>query len=375
MPGNTSSTQQTNTSPSVNIKVPSEEDVPSRRREPRRKGSLVVYDDQPHRNLSANVAQRKAAQETNAIPVSSDNIGGELGLTLKKNPASVSSPSATETSPRKEDHRRRNSLSKLRGKLDGTQIYEPPTFAFLNQDTDMPPPVVRDRLVVEDFPKHAISTAWIKMVKQGLSEWLRLPVIVCRGTEDGPVVGITAAVHGNELNGVPCIHRVVSDIDVNKLRGTVVAVPCVNVSGYLKFMREFADGRDLNRHFPGREDGFASQVYCYQLMNKIISQFNYLIDLHTASFGRVNSYYVRADMNDPTSAIMARLQQPQIVLHNSGQDGTLRSAASARGIRAITVEIGNPQLFQSQFVQVSGTGVVKSKMFNSLSCYSGLILE
>lgn len=90
--------------------------------------------------------------------------------------------------------------------------------------------------------------------------------------------------------------RVVSEIDVNKLRGTVVAVPCVNVSGYLKFTREFADGRDLNRLFPGREDGFSSQVYCYQLMNKVISQFNYLIDLHTASFGRVNSYYVRADM-------------------------------------------------------------------------------
>lgn len=83
---------------------------------------------------------------------------------------------------------------------------------------------------------------------------------------------------------------------MSKLHGTVVAVPCVNVSGYLKFTREFADGRDLNRYFPGREDGFASQVYCYHLMNKIISQFNYLIDLHTASFGRVNSYYVRADM-------------------------------------------------------------------------------
>lgn len=67
-----------------------------------------------------------------------------------------------------------------------TTIKPTPNFDFLiNQDTDVPPPVVRDRLIVEDFPKHSISTAWIKMVKQGLSEWLRLPVIVCRGTEDG----------------------------------------------------------------------------------------------------------------------------------------------------------------------------------------------
>ncbi|KAL9546455.1 hypothetical protein MBANPS3_006656 [Mucor bainieri] len=330
-----------------------DDDVPSRRREPRRKGSLVVYDDQPYWNLPQNMAERMAAQEAlasaSAIPSSSDDVGGELAATLLKQ----------EKAPTHNNmETRRSSVSMLRGKPDTTQIYEPPNFS-LNQDTDVPPPVVRDRLVVEDYPKHTISTAWIKMVKQGLSEWLRMPVIVCRGTEDGPVVGITAAVHGNELNGVPCIHRVVSEIDVKKLRGTVVAVPCVNVSGYLKFQREFADGRDLNRLFPGREDGFASQVYAYQLMNKVISQFNYLIDLHTASFGRVNSYYVRADMNDPVSAIMARLQQPQIVLHNSGQDGTLRSAASARGIRAITVEIGNPQLFQSQYVQWSYIGVMR----------------
>ncbi|KAI8882787.1 hypothetical protein K501DRAFT_250888 [Backusella circina FSU 941] len=330
MPPSSSSVVNT---PAVPVKTPgstgqevvaSDDNTPSSRRGPRRKGSLVVYDDQP--NLPP--AQRtETHDETVEIP--------------------------------KAGRQRRDSLAMLRGKIEATQIYEPPTFDILNQDTDVPPPVVRDKLVVEDFPKHSISTAWIKMVKQGLSEWLRMPVIVCRGTEDGPVVGITAAVHGNELNGVPCIHRVVSEIDVNNLHGTVVAVPCVNVSGYLKFNREFADGRDLNRLFPGKEDGFASQVFCYQLMNKVISQFNYLIDLHTASFGRVNSYYVRADMNDPASAIMARLQQPQIVLHNSGQDGTLRSAASARGIRAITVEIGNPQLFQSQYVQWSFVGVMR----------------
>lgn len=155
--------------------IQTEEDASaSRRRDPRRKGSLVVYDDQPYWNLPQNAAQRMAAQEANAsassIPVSSDDIGGELATSLKK------------TEPTKE---RRNSLSMLAGKMESSQIYEPPTFDFLNQDTDVPPPVVRDRLVVEDFPKHSISTAWIKMVKQGLSEWLRLPVIVCRGTEDG----------------------------------------------------------------------------------------------------------------------------------------------------------------------------------------------
>ncbi|ORE10015.1 hypothetical protein BCV72DRAFT_200536 [Rhizopus microsporus var. microsporus] len=230
---------------------------------------------------------------------------------------------------------RRDSLAGI--SFDPSIVYEPPPFALSHQDTEVPPPVIRDKLEVDEFPFSTISTAWIKIMTQGLSEWVKLPVIVCRGKEDG----------------------VISQIDVNQLKGTLVAVPCVNVWGYLKFQREFADGRDLNRQFPGKEDGYSSQVFCHHLMSKIISQFNYMVDLHTASFGRVNSYYVRADMNDPIGSSMASLQQPQIILHNSGQDGTLRSAAAARGIKAITVEIGNPQTFQDRYVQWSFMGIMR----------------
>jgi predicted deacylase len=104
-----------------------------------------------------------------------------------------------------------------------------------------------------------------------------------------------------------------------------------------------------------------------------------MIDLHTASFGRVNSYYVRADMNDPVASVFAKLQQPQIILHNSGQDGTMRSAAAEIGIKAITVEIGNPQLFQNQYVQWSYKGVMRIlaylNMFKaSISDLSGALL-
>jgi len=83
----------------------------------------------------------------------------------------------------------------------------------------------------------------------------------------------------------------------------------------------FSDGKDLNRAFPGQVDGVASKVFAHNMLEKIINCFNYHIDLHTASFGRVNSYYVRADMNNEHTAMMAKLQKPQIILHNSGQDG------------------------------------------------------
>lgn len=80
---------------------------------------------------------------------------------------------------------RRNSLNI--GSYDPNSIYEPPAFALMHMDTDTPPPVVRDKLEVEEFPLKTISTAWIKMMTQGLSEWLKLPIIICRGTEDGYV--------------------------------------------------------------------------------------------------------------------------------------------------------------------------------------------
>ncbi|KAI8073935.1 hypothetical protein BC940DRAFT_324604 [Gongronella butleri] len=248
-----------------------------------------------------------------------------------------------------EEANRRDSLAFLTHRYDPTQLYQPDmTTSALGIRTDLPEPVVRDRLIIEDFSEHTISTVWIKMMTQGLSDWIRVPVIVLRGSKEG-------------------IHRVVSKIDVQQLKGTIVAVPCVNVVGYLKFQREFADGRDLNREFPGKEDGYASQVYCHLLMQKLLSQFNYMIDLHTASFGRINSYYVRSDMNDPITAHMAKLQNPQIILHNSGQDGTMRSAAAAKNIKAITVEIGNPQLFQDQYISWAYWGVMR--ILDHLSMY------
>ncbi|KAJ3041589.1 hypothetical protein HDV00_009066 [Rhizophlyctis rosea] len=297
---------------------PSLTDLPLRPRG--RAGSIIVYDDQPG-SMSSLFTLDTASQP------SAENLAG---------------------SPLKMQQ------------WESARHYRPPQFSarFLSE-SEVPPPIVKDNLVIEEFQRGVISTAWINMVKTGLSDWIRVPVIVARGLEDGPVLGITAVMHGNELNGVPCIHRVITDLSVSTLRGTVVAVPCVNVPGYLRYTREFSDGKDLNRCFPGSETGTASSIFAYQIMNKLIVHFDYLIDLHTASFGRVNSYYVRSDMNDGVAAAMAKLQQPQIILHNSGQDGTLRSAAATRGVRAITVEIGNPNIFQNQYVQWSYMGVMR----------------
>ncbi|KAL6064876.1 Succinylglutamate desuccinylase/aspartoacylase [Balamuthia mandrillaris] len=240
------------------------------------------------------------------------------------------------------------------------QRYVPPSLrSRFRAESEAPPAETKDSLDIRDFPKGEVRSAWINMFRSGLSDWVRVPVLVARGREEGPVLGVTAAVHGNELNGVPCIHRVISAIDVNVLKGTVVGVPCVNITGYLNCTRTFMDGVDLNRRFPGNKNGLPSDIFCANFMEKIVKpNFTHLIDLHTASFGRINSYYVRADLNDEDSKHMALLQGPQIVLHDGGHSGTLRGAASALGIKAITVEIGNPQQLQDKLVQWSTAGIM-----------------
>ncbi len=212
-------------------------------------------------------------------------------------------------------------------------------------------------LILERFPPGEVSKQWLELVHDGLGQPVRLPVMLMRGAEPGPVCGITAAVHGNEVNGIPAIHKLFEMIDPQKLRGTIAAVMVVNVPSMLMRRRRTDDGTDLNHIFPGRATGRESVVYAWRVFNRLIKHFDILLDLHTASFGRVNSLYVRADMMHLETRRMALLQRPQIIVHNPPSDGTLRGAAAAAGIPAVTVEIGNPSRFQTALINRTAKGL------------------
>ncbi|MEM7659210.1 MAG: succinylglutamate desuccinylase/aspartoacylase family protein [Bacteroidota bacterium] len=198
---------------------------------------------------------------------------------------------------------------------------------------------------------------WVHVVSNGLGQPILVPVMVAKGKQEGPILGVTAAIHGNELNGVPAIQRVFRDLDLHELRGTLVGVPIVNVPGYLLNQRRFNDDNDLNRLMPGSPTGNMSEVYAYRIIKKIVRHVEYLIDLHTASFGRINSYYIRSDMSDPMTARMAHLQNPEIIVDNPPHDGTQRGAVADLGIPAITVEAGNPHTFQKGMIRSAITGI------------------
>jgi len=218
---------------------------------------------------------------------------------------------------------------------------------------ESPEPRLTDRLDLEALEPRAVHRLLVAMIENGAGRTVRVPVVVARGASEGPVVGVTAAIHGNELNGVFCIHELVRRLPVRDLVGTVVGVPIVNMPGFLTHQRDYRDGKDLNRLMPGRPRGTSSEVYAHRFVERVVRPFEYLIDLHTASFGRVNSLYIRADMSRPQTAEIARLLRPQIVVHNPGEDGTLRAAAEKLGIHAVTVEVGDPQRIQHKLVSLT----------------------
>ena len=214
-----------------------------------------------------------------------------------------------------------------------------------------------DELNIKGLPSGEIHRRYIKLVENGIGMPIRVPVLIAKGRKPGPVVGIVAALHGNELNGIPLIHKLFNDFKCDKLKGTVVAVVVANLPGLLLHQRSFNDGEDLNRMFPGSPDGNCSQIYVHNLLRRIIRHFDYMIDLHTASFGRVNSLYIRANMEDPVIEKMAKLLQPQIILHNPAPEQTLRGQAISLGIPSLTLEIGNPHRIQKDLVRASLLGI------------------
>lgn len=212
-------------------------------------------------------------------------------------------------------------------------------------------------LNLQDLPTGKVHRFRLELMEDPLSTPICIPVMVARGTRPGPVFGVTAAVHGNEVNGIPIIQRLFADLDLEGLSGTVVGVPVVSVYAFRAATRTFFEGFDLNRIMPGKPDGNVGQVYAHRILDRLVRHFNFLVDVHTASFGRVNSLYVRADLRHAISRRMAILQAPEIIVHNEAKDGTLRDAAMDLGIPAITVEVGDPLRFQRTMIKDSLHGL------------------
>lgn len=196
-----------------------------------------------------------------------------------------------------------------------------------------------------------------------------VPVHVWRGTEPGPTVCITAAVHGDEINGTGAIRHIIREQPFVLHAGTLVLVPVVNILGFDRHSRYLPDRRDLNRSFPGSKDGSLAGRLAHAFFSQVTRRCDFGIDLHTAAVRRTNFPNVRADMGDPKLAAFARAFGAELVVDGAGPKGSLREAACAAGCRTLILEAGEVWKVEPGVVEYAVRGI--TNCLRSLSMVRG----
>lgn len=198
---------------------------------------------------------------------------------------------------------------------------------------------------------------YLKVSESYLANAIQIPVTVIRGKMPGPTAFVMAALHGDEINGVDIVRQLIFDIldcGHEMLAGTLVAIPVVNIPGFLTQSRYLPYHRDPNRFFPGRRKGNNAERFAHRLFNEIVLKCDFGIDLHTAGHGRMNVPHIRGDMGHPKVRKLARAFGATIVVDQKGLRGTLRREACEAGVPTILFEAGETTRFSKQ---VSRTGL------------------
>ena len=196
-----------------------------------------------------------------------------------------------------------------------------------------------------------------------------IPVYIIHGTKPGPVLALTAGIHGDELNGVSVAHHLIHGddhiagteddrISRDELAGTIICVPVVNIEGMLLEQRGAPDNKDINRLFPGKAQGNQSQRIAYALFQSVVKKADCLIDLHSAPHSRTNLPHVRANFDQKECMDLARAFGTQIILHSKGPKASLRRAATNDGTPTILLEAGTAHRFEMEAVHAGIEGVL-----------------
>jgi predicted deacylase len=187
---------------------------------------------------------------------------------------------------------------------------------------------------------------------------LSISVQVVRGKRAGPVLFISAAIHGDEINGVEIIRRVLQHRALKSIRGTLIAIPIVNVYGFLNHTRYLPDGRDLNRSFPGSAKGSLTGRVAHTFVNEIVSKCTHGIDLHTGARHRSNFPQIRADLDNPVAFAMTEAFGVPLAIDAKIRDGSLRECAGDAGIPVILYEAGEALRFEEVYIRAGVKGII-----------------
>ncbi len=189
--------------------------------------------------------------------------------------------------------------------------------------------------------------------------WLHLPTEVVNGAHAGPRLWLSAAIHGDELNGVEVIREVLDTVNPEEMHGVLVAVPIVNVFGFLNQSRYLPDRRDLNRSFPGSAGGSLASRIAHIVMSEVVSKCTHGIDLHTGSNHRTNLPQIRANLKHAETLRCAEAFAAPVMMHAETRDGSLRQAANKLGVPVLVYEAGEPLRFEEDAIQAGVQGTLR----------------
>ena len=188
---------------------------------------------------------------------------------------------------------------------------------------------------------------------------LSVPIIVERGKKEGPCVLLTAGIHGDEVNGVEIVRQVIANGYNKPEKGTVICIPVINVFGFLSQKREFPDGRDLNRLFPGAKRGSLASRFAYHVMNAILPHVDYCMDFHTGGAARFNYSQIRLDAKDKETLELAKVFGTRFVVDAENREKSFRSTLSKKGKKVLLFEGGKSLDLDRRVTQVGIDGTLR----------------
>jgi uncharacterized protein len=188
---------------------------------------------------------------------------------------------------------------------------------------------------------------------------MNLPVHVVHGNSTGPTMFLSGVVHGDEILGLEIVRRVLAEKALNTIKGTLLAVPIVNAFGFLNHSRYMPDRRDLNRSFPGSDQGSLASLLADLFFREIVKRCQYGVDLHTAALHRTNLPQIRISPGDKELARMAEAFAAPVILTSKLRDGSLRQCAMDEGIRVLLYEGGEALRFDESAIEAGVKGVLR----------------
>ncbi len=187
---------------------------------------------------------------------------------------------------------------------------------------------------------------------------MSMPIEVVCGRKEGPTLFVSAAIHGDEINGVDIIKRLLASRRIGPtMRGTLIAIPIVNVFGFNRNTRYLPDRRDLNRCFPGFEGGSMGAQFAHLFMREIVQKSTHGIDLHTGAVHRSNLPHIRACLDNPETKRLAHAFGVSVAIDSAIRDGSLRQAANEKGIPMLLFEGGEALRFEETVIQTGLKGI------------------